>query len=327
MRFLRTKKVIILFLMPTFLLGFYIWYRSYSNVTPIRLAIHEWPGFAPAVYAETLGLYRKYDVPIELTFATGTAQGEELFLNEKVDGITTVLPDLILLRAGGSHAQVLLFTDSSEDADALIAQAKFASVPQLKGQTIGIDRLNSFSHVFVLKILEKYGLTERDVFFQVVPSELVTVALQNNEVQAAHAWDPGLGIALAQGFKKIATTKEVPGVILDGIVFREDLLRKNPEIFKRFLKAFYEAQEKMLDNPLAAAQAMQSFFKNNPKAFAESFNEIKFIGYEEHKRRMNPKSVDSFQKEALNVNEFYLKRGQTTEGNIYEDAIATGLSL
>jgi NitT/TauT family transport system substrate-binding protein len=323
----KSKKILSGLFFCILLASSFFTYQYYFKIPTIRLAVNEWPGFAPAVYAQVLGLYKKYDIPIEIVYSPGTIQSNSWFLNKQIDGITGVLADIVLLKANGSNAQALLFVDSSKEADTLVARPDIKDVTELKGKTIGIDSLNSFSHLFVLKILERNGLSERDVFFKVVPFDQVTEALVKNEVQAAHTWDPELRNALSAGFKRIAVAGDIPGVILDCIVFERRLLQQYPQVFKKFILAFYEAQDLMLQNPYYAANQMKYFFRNDPKVFASSFKELHFIDIMENKRRMDPNAPDSFLAEALKLNEFYLKRGQTYESDLHEDILAKDFQL
>ena len=301
-----------------------IGYKETQLPPRIRLTVIEWPGYAPALYAQILGLYKKNNLPIDVVFSSSPVDSTGRMTDEKVEGISTVLSDLILLRSNGVPAQALLFTDYSQAADSLVARPEIKNVEQLKGKTIGIDALNSFSHVFVLKTLERHGLTERDVQFKVVPFDQVTDALQANTVQAAHTWDPGLGQALRGGYHRIATAGEIPNIVLDCIAFREDLLKQYPEIFKKFIDVFYEAQTQMLADPEGAARKMESFYHNDPQEFAAEFKELHFIDARENLQRWQDSSDDSFLKQAQSLSEFFLKRGQTSEADLHEKFKADG---
>ena len=60
------------------------------------------------------------------------------------------------------------------------------NLADVKGKRIGVDVINTFSHFFVLKSLEKVGLGEGDVQFVNVPVQNVTSALQKGQIFAGH---------------------------------------------------------------------------------------------------------------------------------------------
>ena len=302
-------------------------YRYFNRTPVLRIAVIEWAGAAPVVYAQVLGLYEKYNVPVEIIYSSNPNQSYEHLKADRVEGVFAVLTDLILMRSVGFGVKAAFFTDYSEEGDSIISQPEIKDIKSLKGKTIGIDGFNTFSHVFVLKTLEKHGLREKDVYFKVVSFEKALEALQKNEVAAVHTWDPTLREALILGYRRIATAKEIPGVILDCFAFKDEILSQYPDLVRRFTKIFFEAQAKMLENPFQAAEDMKYFFKNDPDAFAHSFKDIHFITPEENHRRMQDHMPDSFSKEALEINLFFLKRGQTNDSDLHHRVIMENHNL
>ena len=325
MQTLQNRKIFIFLVVVSLVVASNLSYRYFFKVPKIRIAVSEWGGYAPAVYAEVLGLYAQNSLPIQIVKSSGPMESNEWISSEKVEGVGSVLTDAISLRGSGVPAKVLLFADFSEKADSIVSLPEIKSISQLRGKTIGIDGLNSFSHVFVLQILKKYGLSERDVFFKVVNYGQVTELLQKKQIQAAHTWDPELRKALENGFQRIATAGDVPGTIIDCFIFNEDVIKENPDIMKKFIAVFYEAQKKMLENPHEAAEQMKYFFKNDPDAFAASFKDLHFVDEEENYKRIKSDGEDSFYSEALKINNYFLKRGQTNDSTLHEDIISRGL--
>ena len=325
MRFLRNKKIFILFIIAILIGTSKLSYNYFFKVPKIRLALVEWPSFAPVVYAQILGLFEKNHLPIEIVKVKSPGQANEWLNNDKVEGVGAVLTDVVLLRSGGTPVKVVLFTDYSNYADAIIAAPGITSVTQLKNKVIGIDAVNSFSHIFTLRILEKYGLTERDVFFKVVPYDQVTEMLKKNVIQAAHTWEPELKLALDNGFHRIATAGEVPGVVIDCIAIDDEAIKDNPDVIKKFISIYYEAQKKMLENPSLATEQMKSFYGNDPKEYAESFKGLHFIDEKENREKIFSTGKGSFLESARLINDYYLKRGQINDNSIHQDIIARKL--
>lgn len=323
----KNKNIFILVFVFILLVAGFLSYRYWNRTPVLRVAVSEWAGSAPVIYAQVLGLYDKYDIPVEFIYTKNPTQSYEYLKADQVDGVFAVLTDLILLRSVGFGVKAAFFTDYSEEGDSIISQPEIKDIKSLKGKTIGIDGFNTFSHVFVLKTIEKHGLRERDVYFKLIPFDRALLALQNKEVDAAHTWDPILREALIQGYRRIATAKEIPSVILDCFAFKDEILNRHPGLVAQFAKIYYEAQKKMLENPFKAAQDMKYFFKNDPDVFAHSFKDLHFITREENQRRMRHETPDSFSTEALEINLFYLKRGQTSESDLHHQVIMEDSTL
>lgn len=66
--------------------------------------------------------------------------------------------------------------DSSQSGDAVISKLK--NLTELKGKKIGAEGINTFSHLFALKALEKAGLDEGNVEFVLVAGINTSAALE-----------------------------------------------------------------------------------------------------------------------------------------------------
>jgi len=298
-----------------------------ANRPKIKIAINEWSGFAPVVYAQVMGLYEKNNLDVEIILTPGMNESTELFMKREVDAICTVLSDVLMMRSNGVGAKVVLIADSSLTGDVIIASSKIKSMKDLKNKFIGIDALNSFSHVFVLEALAKHGIKEGDVHFKIIPYYEVAGTLSKGKVDAAHTWDPGKREALRAGHHVIFNAEEIPGIISDTITFNERFIEKNPEAVKTFSNIFFEAQKEMLKNPKVATVQMAYLFKNNPKEFYESFKDIHFTTKEEsHKMIYEVEDPTSAQSSLKKYNKFFLERGQVADRELYRKVLIGGAS-
>ncbi len=296
-----------------------------SKRPKIKIAINEWSGFAPVVYAQEMGLYKKNNLDVEIILTPGMNESTEIFMKREADAICTVLSDSLVMRSNGVDARVVLIADSSLTGDVIIANSKIKSIKDLKNKYIGIDALNSFSHVFVLEALAKYGIKESEVHFKIIPYYEVARTLSKGIIDAAHTWDPGKREALRAGHHVIFNAKEIPGMISDTITFNERFINKNPEEVKTFTNIFFEAQNEMLKNPKAAAAKMAHFFKNNPEEFYGTFKDIHFTTKEEsHKMIYAVDDPASAQANLKKYNKFFLERGQVADRELYRKALMSG---
>ena len=78
--------------------------------------------------------------------------------------------------------------DYSETGDVIIGSIN--SIEELKGKTIGVEGINTFSHIFALRTIESYGMSEGDVFFEIVLAQDVVKKIEDGTIQAGHTWEP-----------------------------------------------------------------------------------------------------------------------------------------
>lgn len=124
----------------------------------------------------------------------------------------------------------------------------------LKGKKIAVS-IGSISHLYALGVLEKAGLTEKDVELVNTKPADMAVALQTGGVDAMITWDPWPIVALF----------DVPGsyeVLRGGgfisfigyIVGERNWVAQHPDIVVKFLTARAKADKWMRENPDQAAE-------------------------------------------------------------------------
>ena len=117
-----------------------------------------WPPNFLAYIAQEKGIFEKNGVNVQLLFDKDYFSAVEHYDNDDADGITVVFSDAIIQDSNGISTKVVYHIDSSQSGDAVISKLK--NLTDLKGKKIGVEGINSFSHLFVLKALEKVGLGE-----------------------------------------------------------------------------------------------------------------------------------------------------------------------
>ncbi|MHA7852508.1 ABC transporter substrate-binding protein [Roseovarius sp.] len=125
----------------------------------------------------------------------------------------------------------------------------------LKGKTIGVYSLNSGTRQNLLFLLHQVGLTEQDVTIQVTGLLNFGPVIQG-QVDATAATDTGLYIGRLNGLGEVnvinvADSLNVP---TDVFVVTRAYYEANKPILRRFLQAYRDSAQWMIDNPQEAAQ-------------------------------------------------------------------------
>jgi len=125
----------------------------------------------------------------------------------------------------------------------------------LKGKTIGVYSLNSGTRQNLLFLLHQVGLTEDDVTIQVTGLLNFGPVIQG-QVDATAATDTGLYIGQLNGLGEVnvinvADSLNVP---TDVFVVTRAYYEANKPILRRFLQAYRDSAQWMIDNPQEAAK-------------------------------------------------------------------------
>ncbi len=207
---------------------------------PIRLGLTLWVPFYLAYVAEDKGYFKKNNVDVNLTLINNYNEALNSYSNGDYDGISGVYSDFIIRQSEGIDSKVVYVIDNSNSADAIVGKGN--NLADVKGEKIGIGGINSFSHYFVLKSLEKVGLSEGDVEFVDVPVQNVTSALQNGQIFAGHSYYPFISAALKQGYKILYFAGNIPGIITDVLAFHSDIIQNRPHDIQQIIKSIDEAK-------------------------------------------------------------------------------------
>jgi len=327
----NSKKNILIYIFTVLLLLaalYLIFGNRLTKKTKFIIGINEWYGYAPIVYADKMGYFKENNIDLELVLFEGQAQSNKAFEKGSINGLLTVLTDVVFLKGTGVPIKVAAVTDFSLYGDAIIAQPKFENLKALKGKIIGIDSLNSFSEFFVTEALKKEGMKPEDVYFKVVPYNKIADALKNNEVQAAHSWDPGKKQAVDSGMKIIFYAGLIPNSVIDTLSFNEELEKEHSDDIKKIVTLFYKARDEMIRNPYQGAVMTSSFFNNDPKSFADSMKEIHMLTEKENRELLKKnQEISQLEQYAKTVNEFFFNKGVLKNNEIYKEIISTEVKL
>ena len=125
----------------------------------------------------------------------------------------------------------------------------------LKGKKIGVYSLSSGTRQNLQVLLHQVGLTEKDVSIQVTGLLNFAPVIQG-QVDATAATDTGLYVAKLKGLKdfNVIEVKDYLNVPSDMFVVTEDTYIYKKDLLRRFLSAYKDCTQWMIDNPKEAAK-------------------------------------------------------------------------
>ncbi len=273
---------------------------------PIRVGVYNWAGFYPLVVAKDHGLFAKHGLNVELVRAESVGELNDLIRTGRTQVSVGVLADFIVLRRMGTPIRMMVATDYSL-ADVILGSSKLRNAKDLAGKNIGLSELNSFAQYFVVRSLELAGVNARNINFYTVPPERVPAAILKGEIDAGHTWNPHLADGLGRGLKIVLSTANTPRLVLDGIVFRQEVA-EDARIPIGVTRAFFEALAIQKSNPVAFAESPAKYFEIS-KSQAQKFidEDVRFADLDENIRLFDAGGI--LRKEASAIAQFFAQRG------------------
>ncbi|HIK05299.1 MAG TPA: ABC transporter substrate-binding protein [Trichormus sp. M33_DOE_039] len=237
----KILKYISIYLISSYLLfACHTWTQTELKRPPLKITSGYFVGDYPAIIAQQKGFFKAQGVDVEITHKRYIRLEAANFSAGKYDGVISSLGSFIILSATNPDIQGVMVVNESTGADVVVAQSEIKTVADLKGKKLGAN-LGGFSEVFVTEMLKKANLTSDDVNLVKLEASEIPQRLKNNVIQAGHTWQPHLSEAMKSGGHILFTSKQTPGLILDLIVFRKEIIRDRPEDVRAFVRAWLQA--------------------------------------------------------------------------------------
>ena len=136
-----------------------------------------------------------------------------------------------------------------------LKSANIRKPADLKGKKIGVYSLSSGTLANLQLLLNQAGLSSKDVTI-VVTGLLNFAPLMQGQVDATAATDTGLLVARARGVGEVNVmeVRESLNLSSDLFVVREETYQKRKDVLRRFLAAYRDSAQWMMDQPQEAAQ-------------------------------------------------------------------------
>ncbi|WP_322883534.1 ABC transporter substrate-binding protein (plasmid) [Sinorhizobium medicae] len=107
-------------------------------------------------------------------------------------------------------------------------------------------------------------------------------AFAAGRLDAAATWDPWLSKAKERGGHVLASSADKPGLIVDTVAFRADVIEKRPNEVKSFIKAYFEAYDYWKSSPADANAIMAKALGIKDDEFNSSLAGLEFVSREQN---------------------------------------------
>jgi len=257
--------------------------QATAQKTPLKVTLPTWTGYGPLFLAQEKGFFKKHGVDVELSIVEGLAERKQALAGGKIDGMATAQDVQVTLAASGVPVQVVWLLDDSFGGDGILVKKEIQSAADLKGKKVAFE-VGSTSHLLMLTVLKKAGLTDKDV--EVIPMSAgdAGAAFVAGKVDAAVTWEPWLSKGVSANGKVLVSTKDLPGIILDSISFRNEVIEKRPDDVKAFVAAMSEAMDYWKANKDESDQIMAKGLKIDLKEFTSTVPGLKFFNKDDNKK-------------------------------------------
>ena len=218
---------------------------------------------------DVAGVFKKNNLDLEIIYMPGNISMGSLISGELNFGqMTGAL--MSPARLQGSDAVMLVSVQELLD-DRFVVRPSIKSPEELKGKRIAVSRFGAASHMRVLNMLPRFGLTDKDVtFLQIGDTPARIVAMVGNSVDASSFSPPDHLAAVQAGMRVMLNMAELNIYYQGtGLVASQRYIAKNRDIARRMVKSYVDAIHIVRTNPELAKPAFIKYRKTKDEKQVE----------------------------------------------------------
>lgn len=233
----------------------------------VKVGVSDWPGWVAWYVAEQKGFFKKYGADVKLVWFANYTDSISALSAGQVDANSQTWSDTMAPLAKGIALKTILVNDNSAGNDALMVSPKIKTMADLKGKSVALEEF-SVSHFLLTMALSKSGMSLKDVKVVNLSAGDAAAAFLAGRVDAAVVWNPWVNKIQTSGKgKPLFTSKEVPGMIPDLLVAQEKSVKANRKDYLGMIKAWYETEKFIRENPDEATKIMAKVVSMPPAEY------------------------------------------------------------
>jgi NitT/TauT family transport system substrate-binding protein len=229
-------------------------------------------------YGVQEGYFKKAGLDVEVTAQTGGSASVPSLVSGDVEVVGSNVVSLLVaareglplsIIAGGTSAA----NSSAEDFSGIVVakDSDIASPADLAGARIGVNSLENINEVVIANVLEKAGISLKQVELVELPFPDMQPALERGDVDATFLIEPFLTMALSDGMTAIARpyTALQPGLQAGAYVVTKETAESDPELVTAFQEGVQATADAIREDPEAFRKAMPELGEFDPEAAAK----------------------------------------------------------
>lgn len=252
-----------------------------ATKTELTFTINSWIGWAPLYLAQAKGLFENTELKIMRVEDTGARKST--MIAGHVDGYASSVDNFALDSAEGVPGKIVLCFDESYGGDGIVSKKSIKNLNDLKGKQIAFQK-GLPSHFLLLTVLKQAGLKPNDIVQVDMDADKAGAAFAGGKLDAAVTWEPWISKAaeMADG-KKLVTTMDYPGLIVDTMVFRDDILKSKRKAVQDVVNGWFKALNYWGEHKEEADKIMADAYSLPLEDFRAICEGIRFYDLEKNK--------------------------------------------
>ena len=231
----------------------------------------------PWIARET-GIFRKNNLDFDLVLMRSAGTAAAAMVGGETD--VGLIGGIGIVSAYVQGAQDFVIVGAVKNilTHSIVAKPEIKRPEELKGKSIGVNRIGSNNHYFALQVLQRIGLDPKDVTFRQTGGDTADlIALLNGSVDASAMLTYGQN-AVAQGFHYLIYGPDlrIPYAAA-AFVTRRSVIARKPLVIGQFMRAMAEASKIFHTDRETTFKVLAKYLRVNDRKILETSynNEVK----------------------------------------------------
>ena len=220
---------------------------------PLVFGANVWPGYETIYLARELNYYDP--AKVHLAAYSNASQVIRAFHNRILQAAAVTLDEALLLQQDIPDLRIILVFDSSNGADAMLAQPGITTLQQLKGRRIGVEK-TALGAYFLSLALGSANMDAGQVTVVSLSVDEHETAFRAGKVDAVVTFEPVRTRLLRSHARQLFDSSRAPGKIIDVLVTRAEYMRPYRDELSLLVQGWHRAQQTIQKEPDTAIPIM-----------------------------------------------------------------------
>ncbi|MBD3671621.1 MAG: ABC transporter substrate-binding protein, partial [Gammaproteobacteria bacterium] len=189
---------------------------------PLTIAMNEWTGYQPLVYAHSMGYLNPNQVHLATLGSTSASLIQ--FRAGNADAITVTLDEALLLNSEGYDISIVLIMDISNGGDAIVSKPQIKTIHQLKGKRIAVENTAVGAYVLT-RALQQANMSLSDIHPVPLSADKHINLFKLEDIDAVVTFEPTKTELNTQGGHIVFDSSMIPNEIIDVLVINNAKLK------------------------------------------------------------------------------------------------------
>lgn len=206
----------------------------------------------------------------------------------QIDGANVATHTAMSMVAAGIPVKIILLLDTSKTSDAILVEPSIKTLADLKGKSIAYEE-GTTSDILLRNALDKANIAWDQISPVPMPAASAGSALITKRVNVAVTYEPYITVSKANdaSIQVLYDGAQVPGLISDAFVVRNEVIEKNPGKVYALVKSWNDAVRYYHQHTPDGRAIIAKGIGESPEEITTAFDGVEYLSIADNNQQFN----------------------------------------